>query len=221
MRNENLNPKRALRQRSDLSHPSLAPLFTPSAPTFLTWRLHGSRPKNRSFPSPITSGQAFVAMDRILDNARTGPLYLRQPEIAAMAVEAILYRQACVEHLPTARICRHGEPRPSTHHSTRGSLPAQAVPRKVHRTEGKPDAWPHWSAVLAGRELRAPRPRPNGVPADRTLYRDESGESGIPSRRIFRAPGLGPIANRPAGYQPAPQVQGIGTNPAGFSLCRL
>ena len=31
-------------------------------------------------------------MDRLLDNARTGPLYLRQPEIAGMMVEAIRYR---------------------------------------------------------------------------------------------------------------------------------
>jgi REP element-mobilizing transposase RayT len=31
-------------------------------------------------------------MDRLLDNARTGPLYLRQPEIAKVVVEAIRYR---------------------------------------------------------------------------------------------------------------------------------
>jgi len=31
-------------------------------------------------------------MDCLLDNARSGPLYLRQPEIANMVVEAILHR---------------------------------------------------------------------------------------------------------------------------------
>jgi len=31
-------------------------------------------------------------MDRILDDARTGPLYLRMPKIAAMVVDAIRYR---------------------------------------------------------------------------------------------------------------------------------
>jgi REP element-mobilizing transposase RayT len=31
-------------------------------------------------------------MDRLLDNARTGPLYLRQAELAGMVVEAIHYR---------------------------------------------------------------------------------------------------------------------------------
>ena len=37
-------------------------------------------------------------MDRILDNARTGPLYLRQPEIAGMVVEAIHYRAQFLGH---------------------------------------------------------------------------------------------------------------------------
>jgi putative transposase len=32
-------------------------------------------------------------MDRLLDNARSGPLYMRQPEIAQMVVEAIRYRE--------------------------------------------------------------------------------------------------------------------------------
>jgi putative DNA methylase len=31
-------------------------------------------------------------MDRLLDNAATGPLYLRQPEIAEMVVDAIRFR---------------------------------------------------------------------------------------------------------------------------------
>jgi hypothetical protein len=62
-------------------------------PIFITWRLHDSLPANRSFPSATTSGQAFVAMDSLLDNARTGPLYLRRPEIAKVVVEAIHYRE--------------------------------------------------------------------------------------------------------------------------------
>jgi REP element-mobilizing transposase RayT len=60
-------------------------------PTFLTWRLAGTLP-SRAFPSPTTSGEAFAAMDRLLDDARTGPLYLRQPEIASMVVDAIRNR---------------------------------------------------------------------------------------------------------------------------------
>ncbi len=37
-------------------------------------------------------------MDRILDNARAGPLYLRQPEIAKMMVQAIHYRDKEMGH---------------------------------------------------------------------------------------------------------------------------
>ncbi|HEY3457453.1 MAG TPA: transposase [Bryobacteraceae bacterium] len=61
-------------------------------PIFLTWRLHGSLPANRSFPAATTSGEAFVAMDRLLDGATTGPLSLRNPEIAPVVEEAIHYR---------------------------------------------------------------------------------------------------------------------------------
>jgi hypothetical protein len=67
-------------------------------PTFLTWRLHGSLPAGRGFPSGTTSGQAFLAMDRLLDNARTGPLYLRQPEIAGMVVESIQFQERSLRH---------------------------------------------------------------------------------------------------------------------------
>ena len=67
-------------------------------PIFLTWRLHGSLPPGRSFPAGTTSGEAFLAMDRLLDNARTGPLYLRQPEIANMVVAAIRYQEHALRH---------------------------------------------------------------------------------------------------------------------------
>jgi putative transposase len=67
-------------------------------PIFLTWRLAGTLPKNRDF-SNMASGAAFVAMDRLLDSARCGPLYLRQPAIAKMIVEAIRYRNKSVYEL--------------------------------------------------------------------------------------------------------------------------
>jgi putative transposase len=60
-------------------------------PLFVTFRLHGSLPANRIFaPEPLaTSGKAFVAMDRILDQAATGPRHLQRPEIAELVVSAI------------------------------------------------------------------------------------------------------------------------------------
>ena len=60
-------------------------------PLFVTFRLHGSLPVKRVFPpeSLATSGKAFVAMDRLLDGAMSGPRFLRQPEIAEIVVTAL------------------------------------------------------------------------------------------------------------------------------------
>jgi len=70
-------------------------LYTVEQPVFLTWRLHGSLPKNRTFPGgALSSGQAFQAMDRLLDEATAGPFYLRQPVLADMVMEAIHYNAA-------------------------------------------------------------------------------------------------------------------------------
>ncbi len=59
-------------------------------PLFVTFRLHGSLPANRIFPpARLTSGRAFVAMDRLLDAASSGPVFLRQLEIAELVVQAL------------------------------------------------------------------------------------------------------------------------------------
>jgi REP element-mobilizing transposase RayT len=58
---------------------------------FVTFRLHGSLPASRIFPpGNLAGGRAFVAMDRLLDHPRTGPVYLKQPEIAEMVVGALI-----------------------------------------------------------------------------------------------------------------------------------
>ena len=65
-------------------------LYVADQPIFLTWCLHNSLPPNRAFPKPsLPSGQAFAALDRLLDETRTGVFYLRQPAIADMVVEII------------------------------------------------------------------------------------------------------------------------------------
>jgi putative DNA methylase len=58
-------------------------------PLFLTWRLAGSLPANRVFPAETNGREAFAAMDALLDQARSGPVYLSRPEIARLIVEAI------------------------------------------------------------------------------------------------------------------------------------
>jgi putative transposase len=58
---------------------------------FVTFRLHGSLPASRIVPPQnLTSGKAFLAMDRLPDAARLGPVYLRQPEIAKIVEQALL-----------------------------------------------------------------------------------------------------------------------------------
>jgi putative transposase len=71
----------------------------PGQPVFLTWRLHGSLPPNRFFPDrTANSGKAFAAMDRLLDETRSGPFYLGQPPLAQMVVEAIHFNAAVLGH---------------------------------------------------------------------------------------------------------------------------
>jgi REP element-mobilizing transposase RayT len=68
-------------------------------PVFLTWRLYDSLPVHRVFPADaMSSGEAFAAMDRLLDETRAGAFYLRQPEIADMVVEAIEYNSKILGH---------------------------------------------------------------------------------------------------------------------------
>lgn len=56
---------------------------------FVTWRLHGSLPAFLKQDSAQTPGQAFRAVDRVLDCAGRGPAWLRDPRIAAMVVNAL------------------------------------------------------------------------------------------------------------------------------------
>jgi putative DNA methylase len=57
---------------------------------FVTFRLAGNLPENRVFPpARCSSGQAFVAMDHLLDQAANGPVFLRQHEIAQIVVDAV------------------------------------------------------------------------------------------------------------------------------------
>lgn len=58
---------------------------------FLTWRLQGSLPTRRFFPTTLTSGRQFAALDRLLEETRSGPFYLRLAVVAEMVVRAIYY----------------------------------------------------------------------------------------------------------------------------------
>ncbi len=72
------------------SHRHLPHLYVIGQPLFVTFRLHGSLPPGRQFSNhALPSGKAFVCLDRLLDNQREGPMYLRMPVIAELVANAI------------------------------------------------------------------------------------------------------------------------------------
>jgi type I restriction enzyme R subunit/putative DNA methylase len=82
------------------SHARRLPHKQPEARAlFLTWHLYGSLPVSR-FPPPgeLESGQAFVWIDRYLDNTRTGHFYLRNPQIAKIVVDAMHFGCESLRH---------------------------------------------------------------------------------------------------------------------------
>jgi putative transposase len=82
-----------------LSQRPLPHIGATEQPVFLTWRLHDSLPPHLPFRGGgLPSGRAFAALDRLLDEARTGPFYLRQPVLADMVVEAIGYNAQILRH---------------------------------------------------------------------------------------------------------------------------
>jgi len=74
-------------------------VYSTTSPVFLTWRLHGSLPHNRPFDGGILpSSGSFAALDRLLDEAKTGPRYLHLPAIASVVAEAIHYSSDVLRH---------------------------------------------------------------------------------------------------------------------------
>jgi REP element-mobilizing transposase RayT len=76
----------------DSSQRRLPHIYAIGQPLFVTFRLFGSLPTGREFPKEsMTSGEAFVAMDRLLDTARFGPVHLKRPEVAGLVRDSILH----------------------------------------------------------------------------------------------------------------------------------
>ena len=74
----------------DFSQRRLPHIYAIGQPLFVTFRLYGSLPAGREFPKEsLTSGEAFVAMDRLLDTARYGPVHLKRPEVAGLVRDSI------------------------------------------------------------------------------------------------------------------------------------
>jgi hypothetical protein len=141
-------------------------------PVFLTWRLHGSLPPQRVFAAgEMSSGQVFAVLDRLLDEARSGPFYLRQPAIAEMVVDAIRYNAEVLGHyVPRAFVVM-------PNHVHLLLTPGVALPRLTKSLKGitQCSIGSHRSVVLAGGKLRPPGSEGTRVPENSSLYRTESG----------------------------------------------
>jgi REP element-mobilizing transposase RayT len=61
------------------------------AALFVTWRLYGSVPRTVHFVKPQTAGKAFVALDRELDKAATGPRWLQDERVAQCVADTLQY----------------------------------------------------------------------------------------------------------------------------------
>ena len=62
----------------------------PEQDLFLTWRLHGSLPRHlRELPPTAEPGKRFLHLDRALDRAAAGPLWLHEPRVAECIIAAL------------------------------------------------------------------------------------------------------------------------------------
>jgi putative transposase len=57
---------------------------------FLTWRLAGSMPQCR-LPHALSAGGAFLTLDREVDKAAVGPVWLRDTRVAQVVADVLLY----------------------------------------------------------------------------------------------------------------------------------
>jgi putative transposase len=67
----------------------------PGRDIFITWRLKGSLPSPlRDIVSKAAPGERFLALDRALDRADAGPLWLREPRVAQCIVATLRAAEA-------------------------------------------------------------------------------------------------------------------------------
>jgi len=78
--------------------PHWLPDITEATFLFVTWRLAGSIPRTRlpQLPTgtPLSAGQAFLALDREVDQAAFGPVWLQDARIARVVADALLYGES-------------------------------------------------------------------------------------------------------------------------------
>ena len=159
-----------------MSQRHLPHLYVMGQPLFVTFRLHGSLPPGREFPKgSMSSGKAFVCMDRLLDNHRSSPMYLRTPSLAQRVVDAIQQGGS------NSYILHAWVVMPNPVHLL--ITPRTDVPNLLQKLKGcdcaasQPIAQPNRDVFLAGGKLRSPRAEHSGAWPHRKLHHSEPGAS--------------------------------------------
>ncbi len=159
---------------------------TAGQPLFVTFRLHGSLPANRAFPREQiqASGRAFVAMDKILDRAATGPLHLKRPENSQAGYRRNQTRKPTLPPLRVARIRSHGKLRSPVGNANIATA-KWLGPLKGY-TSHEANSGP---TLLARRKLRPPSQERRKFPKNPGVHRTKSSESRS-GRRSQRLPAV-------------------------------
>ena len=77
--------------------PHWQPDIAEAAFLFVTWRLAGSIPRRLPQPStgaPLSAGRAFLALDREVDQAAFGPVWLQDARVARVVADALVYGES-------------------------------------------------------------------------------------------------------------------------------
>ena len=128
----------------------------PGAELFWTWRLYGSLPRPPREWVALPAGKAFALMDRHLNAAAHGPVWLKDPRIAQLVVDTLRYGEAqlglyelrawvvmanhvhvvLLPHAPVARITR----------TLKGftSLQANRILGRDGQAFWQPETYDHW-----------------------------------------------------------------------------
>ena len=143
---------------------------------FLTWHLHGSVPTSLLRPpSKLTSGEAFLWLDRQLDTMRHGPMYLRQPAIAQIVVDSI-HKGAELGHYELSTLCSDGQSCPPAYSSLDQPRSPPEIAQGRERATCQSFVRANRRAILAERILRSLGAKPSRVREDSSIHRKQSGQ---------------------------------------------
>src|ERR1700732_2344681 len=150
------------------------PHFQPEdAYLFLTWRLWGSLPEAVKLVSHRTQGQAFVAQDRALDRRCSGPLWLKQPRIAALVAEAIQMGEGERHFYELAAWVVHAQSRALADPPQGSGTDSDEVAEGIDCTQCQSTSRTNRATVLAGRVLRPLRAAFDTTRPNHRLHRGE------------------------------------------------